>query len=273
MDWQQNKKLELKYRTSLQKICKMITNAVRGLQTVEDINRVLQNIYHSKVYQNLAYSIAKRFVTNANIIDAKTWREAARANSKSKVIYEALKKTLNTNIGITIDQKILENASLIKTLPSDLSKEITKFTATKTYAGLRASEIAEILEGKMFQYTHARANTIARTESSKAMTALTEARSRDVGVNWYVWKTANDGKRVRESHRNMQGVLVRFDDPPSPEALVNERNVGHYNAGNIYNCRCFPRPLISLDNVKWPCRVYYRGAIQTMTKKQFESIM
>jgi SPP1 gp7 family putative phage head morphogenesis protein len=251
----------------------MITDSVKNFETVEDINSVLLRIYHTEEYQNLAYLIAKRFVTDANIIDAKTWREAARSNSKSRTIYEALQKTLNTNIGYTIDKKVLENANLIKTLPLSLSQELTKFTATKTYAGLRASEIAEVLEGKMFQYTHARANTIARTESSKAMTALTEARSRDVGVNWYIWKTANDGNRVRKSHQNMQGVLVRFDDPPSPEALVGEKNVGHYNAGNIYNCRCFSRPLLSLDNIEWPCRVYYGGTIQKMSRKQFEKIM
>lgn len=273
MDWQQNNKIELFYREMLRKVIRMISNSVSGVKDYFEMNRALQNIARSEDYQKLADIIARRFVTSANTIDAKTWREAARAGSKSRQIYEELQKTLGTHIGNTIDQQVLNNANLIKTLPLELSKQITKFVSTQVYAGIRASETAEILEGKIFQYTRARANTIARTESSKAMTALTEARSKDVGVNWYIWKTANDGKRVRESHRNMQGVLVRFDNPPSPEALIHEHNVGHYNAGNIYNCRCFPRPLISLDNVKWPCRVYYNGTITKMTKEQFKKIM
>ncbi|MBZ9633063.1 phage minor head protein [Clostridium sp. FP1] len=272
MDWQQNKQIELKYRRSLQRVNKKIMDAIKGLQTVEQINSALHKVYNSGMFQILANSIANRFVTSANIIDAKTWRDAARAGSKSKKIYEALQKTLNTNIGRTVDRQILKNANLIKTLPLTLSKELTKFISTKTYEGIRASEIAETLEGKIFQYTHARANTIARTESSKAMTALTEARSKDVGVNWYVWKSASD-QRVRNAHKHMQGVLVRFDDPPSPEALVGEKDVGNYNAGNIYNCRCFPRPLISLENVKWPCKVYYNSTITSMSKLQFQKIM
>ena len=272
MDWQQNKQIELKYRTSLNRVNKMIFNAISNCLTLEDINKALVNLYRTKSFQDLSISIAKRFVTHANIIDGKTWQEAARSNGKSREIYEALQKTLKGHIGHTIDIKVLENANLIKTLPLTLSQEITKFTSTQAYAGIRASEMAKILEGKIFQYTHARANLIARTETSKAMTALTEARCKDVGVGWYVWKSACD-QRVRGAHKNMQGVLVRFDNPPSPEALVGEKNVGKYNAGNIYNCRCFPRPLIVLENVTWPCRVYYNGSIAKMTKEQFKRIM
>lgn len=272
MDWEPSKQIELKYRTSLNKVNKLILDAIKNAQNLGDITLALKKLYKSKSFQDLANMIANRFVTNANIIDSKTWREASRANGKSKQIYEDLQKTLKGHIGKTIDQKILENANLIKTLPLELSKQITNFVGTQAYAGVRASETAKVLEGKIFQYTHARANTIARTETSKAMTALTTARSKDVGVNWYVWKSASD-QRVRKSHKNMQGVLVRFDKPPSPEELAHEHNVGHYNAGEIYNCRCFCRPLIVLENVSWPCRVYFNGKIQSMSKLQFKSIM
>lgn len=272
MNWRQNKQIELKYRASLQRINKKIMDAVRGLKTVKEINAALHKVYKSKMFQNLANRIANRFVTNANTIDALHWRQAARQASKSRQIYEALQKTLQTNIGKTVDAQIFKNANLIKTLPLNLSQELTKFISTKTYEGIRPEDIAETLEGKIFQYTHARASTIARTESSKAMTALTEARSLDVGVNWYVWKSSKD-QRVRPAHKNMQEVLVRFDDPPSPEELVGEKNAGHYNAGNIYNCRCWPRPLIRLENVSWPCKIYYDGSITSMSKLQFQKIM
>jgi len=272
MNWRQNKQIELKYRRSLQRINKKIMDAVRGLKTVKEIKSALHKVYKSIMFRNIANKIANRFVTNANTIDARTWREAARAGSKSKQIYKALQETLNTNIGHTVDQQILKNANLIKTLPLELSKEITKFVGTKTYEGIRPEEIAETLQGKIFQYTRARAGTIARTESSKAMTALTEARSKDIGVSWYVWLSAKD-QRVRKAHKHMQGVLVNWNDPPSPEALVNERDVGKYSAGNIYNCRCFPRPLISFENVKWPCKVYHNGSITKMSELQFKKIM
>lgn len=272
MDLKQNKQIELKYRRSLQRINKKIMDAIKGLTNLKDIKAALHKVYSSRMFQNVANRIANRFVTNANTVDAKTWRQAARSGSKSKLLYDELQKALKTNVGKTVNEQILKNAELIKTLPLSLSQELTKFVATKTYAGIRPEEIAETLQGKIFQYSNARASTIARTESSKAMTALTEARCKDIGVEWYQSKSSKD-QRVRRAHKNMEDVLVSFDDPPSPEALVNEKDVGHYSAGNIYNCRCFPRPLIRLDNVSWPCRVYYNGKIINMTREQFKKIM
>lgn len=264
--------MELKYRLTLKKVSDLITRTISGLETVTDITEALERLSKSKMFNDLANLISKRFVTLANTLDAKTWRDAARANSKGNVIFRALQATLRTNIGLAVNDKFLENATLIRTLPLKVSEEVTKFVATETYKGLRAEEIAKTLQVKVAGYSNARASLIARTESSKAMTALTEARAKDVGVNWYRWSTAQDGNRVRESHQHMQGVLVRWNDPPSPERLVNEKDVGNYNAGNIYNCRCFPRPIINLNNVTWPSKVYYHGSIQMMTRKQFEQI-
>lgn len=273
MNWNQVKQIELKYRTSLKKITKLILNAIKDAHSLSDIVKALKRIYNNKKFQNLAHMIAGKMITHCNIIDSRTWRDAARANSKSKEIYEALQKTLNGHIGKTVNEKMLENAKLIKTIPLSLAEEITKFVGTKAFAGIRASEVAKTLEDKIFQYTHAKANTIARTETSKAMGALTEARAKDVGCNWYIWKTANDGLRVRESHRHMQDVICSWDDPPSPEALVHEKNVGKYSAGGIYNCRCFCRPVIGIDNITFPCKVYRQGRIMSMTKEQFKKIM
>lgn len=214
--------------------------------------------------------MAAKMVTMSNSVNAKTWREASVKASKGREIYEALRNELNSsNVGQAMKQQIMNNAHLIKTLPIEVAKDVNKFIAKETIKGLRSATVAQELKGKIAQYSKARANLIARTEASKTMTALTEARSRDVGVDWYIWRTANDGNRVRPSHRMMQNVVCRYDDPPAPEALNGEASAGNYNAGNIYNCRCFPRPLISIDTISWPAKVFYNGAIQTITKADF----
>lgn len=236
------------------------------------INKALHNLYQSKAYQELAEDTARRFVTMGNTIDAKTWREAAKGGSINPKFIKTLNNNLYSNVGVMVEIKVEENASLIKTLPLNIAEHITQYTKTQAYKSIRASEISKHLQLKVAGYSKASGDTIARTESSKAMTALTEARSKDFGVNWYQWRTADDGKRVRNSHRHMEGVLCRWDDPPSPEALVGERDVGKYNAGNIYNCRCYPSPLVTLARVKWPAKVYYQGIIQMMTREHFERI-
>jgi phage putative head morphogenesis protein, SPP1 gp7 family len=265
--------LEQKYRQSLSKIIKLINQSISGTETLQDINNVLYGIYQTDTYQELSDDMARKFVTLCNSTDAKTWREAARGGSINPEFIKHMTNNLYSNVGVIVDTKVWENAQLIKTLPLYVAENITHFVKTEAYKSIRASEISKELQGKVNGYSRARADTIARTESSKAMTALTEARSRDVGVNWYQWRTADDGLRVRNSHRHMEGVLVNWNNPPSPEALIGEKNVGHYNAGNIYNCRCYPSPLVTLNRVKWPAKVYYQGTIQVMSREEFERRM
>ena len=68
----------------------------------------------------------------------------------------------------------------------------------------------------------------------------------------------------------MEGVLVNWNDPPSPEKLIGEKDVGKYHAGNIWNCRCYSAPLLEIDDVKWPHEVYMNGKIKKMNRKEFE---
>lgn len=70
----------------------------------------------------------------------------------------------------------------------------------------------------------------------------------------------------------MEGVIVNWNDPPSPEELAGEESVGHYHAGNIWNCRCYSEVLLDVDDVKWPHKVYSNGQIKNMSKKEFEKI-
>ena len=75
--------------------------------------------------------------------------------------------------------------------------------------------------------------------------------------------------------RTMDDVIVPWNSPPSPELLTNlppAKGNAYYHAGEIYNCRCYPEPLLEVSDVRWPHKVYYLGKIQTMTRQQFEKI-
>jgi len=241
------------------------------LTDLKSILRTIKKFTKSKEFNEYAEREAMKMVTSLFSDAGRTWRQAARTNSKGKGIYEALKNELNGPIGKSINEQIKRNAKLIKSMPTSIRPQITTFIAEETEKGRRSKYIAEDLLNKFPQMYESKAKSIARTEVSKTSTALTKARCDSLRLPIYIWRTSKD-QRVRRSHDIMDDVIIFWDDPPSPEKLDGKKSVGKYHAGNIYNCRCYPEPVIRLDFISWPHKVYYKGQIQTMTKSQFESI-
>ena len=270
--WQPRRRIEVTYKRSLRQIVKRMNKIIRGLRTTDEITRALKKFTESTEFKKYAESCSKKMITSLFSDAGKTWREAAKVNSRGKTIYEALKNELRGPIGGAINEQIQKNAELIKSMPLDVAKEMTEYAAKQSYQGRRASDIAQDLQKKFEFVSEKKANLIARTEVSKASTALIKARCENLGIRWYIWRTSDD-QRVRSSHSHMEGVLICWDNPPNPESIIGVKSsLGYYHPGECPNCRCYPAPVVSLDFVKWPCKVYYNGTIQRMTRKQFEEI-
>lgn len=251
---------------------KKLEKKLGGLTNIDEIIRTIKKFSNDPEFKKYANKEAKKLVTNLFVDGGRTWREAARKSTQGRMIYERLKRELNGPLNGSISFEIQKNAEIIKSIPINISKEVTEHILTESMAGRRASSIAEDLQELIPKMTKNKAKLIARTETSKTSTALTKARCENLGINWYIWRTSED-VRVRSSHSHMEDVLVCWNNPPSPEALINEKFVGVYHAGDIYNCRCYPEPVIKLDFIKWPHKVYANNKIIVMTRKQFELIM
>ena len=119
----------------------------------------------------------------------------------------------------------------------------------------------EIFKKQAPHLTTVEARRIARTEMGKAATALVQERCDRFGLGLYIWDTVDDW-RVRDSHKNMEGVICAWDDPPNPEALAGEKTTyGSYHPSGIFNCRCVPLPIVELDDITFPARVHHHGTI------------
>jgi len=178
----------------------------------------------------------------SNMIAEESMNKAERVNRERFVsrINEAMGVDLSkiltkTAVGKLVAEKIKENGFLIRTIPEDMIDRLQKTISGNWQQGRRWEEITEALSHD-YEISEGRARTLSRTETAKMNSALTEARSRDVGITGYIWHGALDN-RERDSHFEMEGQYVDYDNPPELDGMV-----GH--AGEFPNCRCWQEPVI-----------------------------
>lgn len=273
-DWKRIKTVEKEYLNTLLKLVKIfkkIANSSGSNQ--QKYIASMNNFQNSMQYEKFINSAVKRMVLPLDVGNQRTWREAAKKATKGKFLYRLLMDELKQGTGQIIQKQVMENVLLIKTLPNDVAQKVVSDISENALKGARAESTEKIIRDKTDQHARASARLIARTETAKTMSALTKARCEQLGLRWYIWRTALDGTRVRLSHRIMEGVLVNWNNPPAPEELVGEKSAGHYHAGNIWNCRCYSEPVLELEDIRFPARVYYNDQIVMMNKSEFEQIM
>jgi SPP1 gp7 family putative phage head morphogenesis protein len=97
-----------------------------------------------------------------------------------------------------------------------------------------------------FGLSKSRADLIARDQTLKLNSQLSQARATSVGVTSYTWVTSRD-ERVRSGHAALHGKVFRYDTPPVTNPRTGEVN----HPGGDFQCRCVAVPntdeLLGLD--------------------------
>lgn len=268
---QLRQRAENAYRRAMNRISRQIEDKLRGLDDPDEILTVVNQFINGSEMQSLCQMAANQMATVLAVGEKSSWRQAAASSTKGRTIFRALKKEMQADIGERIQDIIARNAWKIKTVSIDLAQELSKMSNEGYQAGKRASEIAKEMRKLVPQYSKNHAQLVARTETAKASTALVEARSERLNLPIYTWRTARDGDRVRASHQVMEGVICKWSDPPDPEALAGKKSYGPYHPGCIFNCRCIAIPIIAIQDVPLPARVYDNGQLRTIgTYKELE---
>lgn len=217
--------------------------------------------------------LAQRMVNWVDAVNAKTWRQAANKSQRGNYLYSLLRKELQSAAGSRVTKLVRENSRLISSVPRKAAAALASEIAKAQQSGSRPETIAKMARTRFPELLKSRVNLIARTESAKASTVLTQARCETLNIQFYIWETSRDGERVRLSHRKMQGVVVPWSHPPAPEALVGERStLGHYHAGECPNCRCTQVVVLTVNDIQFPARVYWQGTVRRMNKGQFQKL-
>jgi uncharacterized protein with gpF-like domain len=271
------RRIEEQYRRSLNSLSDEFIRIARSIPIADPfkIVDILRAFSETSWFVETAYSIASRMVTASKVDNANSWKEAASQSSRGRMIYAALRSEVQGPVGMAIRDLIDQNARLISTFPLDVAEKANRFILEESQKGRRAADIADDLMHQFPDVARGRIKLIARTEVSKASTALTRVRSEALNLPWYVWKSSKD-VRVRPSHRFLAkegGCLIHWNDPPLPEALIGVKTtLTPAHAGEFPNCRCYCAPVLDLDNLPWAHRLYRNGSVRMVTRSQFEKI-
>lgn len=225
--WKPSKAAERAYAKQLKSVADRVAEVLSKAPTPAVAERQLRE--YAEALDPWARQAAANMVRKVSKRNGQSWREAAARWGID------LKGFLEADISKALRERTEENVRLIKSLATDVADEVAKLAEEAVVSGLRAEGLARKISAKG-DVSMSRARTIARTEVSKAGTALTKARAESVGSEGYIWRTAGDAN-TRTSHQAMSGRFVRWDTPPTLDGMT-----GH--AGEFPNCRCYPEPVV-----------------------------
>lgn len=231
-------RIEREFAVNLRKIATKVGHLVE--QFDPDDHAEMTELEHmlmqyAELIRPWARAVSRRMLTDVSRKDEREWKKVSRTMSES--IRSELQSRNPT--GKMLRALHAEQVALITSLPLEAAKRVHELTIRNLSDSGRASDIVrEIL--RTGEVTKSRATLIARTEVARSSSLLVESRAKTIGSEGYVWRTSRD-QDVRLAHKKMEGKFVRWDTPPT----LSDGTTTH--AGQIYNCRCYPEPVIPDD--------------------------
>jgi uncharacterized protein with gpF-like domain len=183
----------------------------------------------------------------------------ATDKAQKKAIESALSAAMGVDFARVIDTPSVSeaidiglewNTSLIKSIGSEHWGKVGK-AVLDNYRGALSEPLTDRIQS-IGGVTETRAAFIARDQTAKLTGSITQARQEAVGVDEYIWRTAQDervvgnpsgkypeGSEGHMDHFHREGKVFKWSSPP-PD--------GH--PGESFNCRCFAQGRVNLDKLK-----------------------
>lgn len=227
--------------------------------------------------------IRKRYDFQISMVadqEAKAWVGKVNAWNKEKFM-KNMRQALGIDIAAIVDEALqkdldimmYEAASYIKTIPEYLVGKVAQ-RVLQHFKGEPMPENRTLRQQikEEFKVSDGRAKVLARDQTSKMNTSLTAIRQSNLGIEWYVWKTAEDERvvgrpgglypKISKLHRNhwmMQGLLCQWKDPSVFSAdkgktwQKRKPEMPQNHPGEDIMCRCRAAPFIDIEalKVKW----------------------
>ncbi|MDR1021164.1 MAG: phage head morphogenesis protein, partial [Synergistaceae bacterium] len=207
------KSAERDFERKLNKVAGEIRKILENAKSEADL-RVAQNRLreYAKLLGKWADIQAEQMVNRVFEANEKRWGGFVKEfgyDLKEKKGKEAAEKS---DIAKAVIKMRTEAAKYIKDLPEGTAERVGHLAHEAMLHGMRPEAIQERIQNEC-EVSASRARLIARTEVARSNSVLVQARAESLGSEAYIWQTAEDG-RVRESHREMNGKVCYWKDPP-----------------------------------------------------------
>jgi SPP1 gp7 family putative phage head morphogenesis protein len=223
------------YSIQLRKIARHVGEIIKHFKigdptVVPEVQSVLRS--YAQIITPWAKATGERMVAEVSRRDELAWKRTAQRMSR-----DLHKEIADAPIGEIVRQLQNDQVHLITSIPLEAAQRVQELTQEYVLGGKRYDELIPMIINTT-GVTLSRATLIARTETAKAASSLVQARALHIGSDSYIWHSVQD-IYVRKTHRNLNGTIHKWSDPP-----IAEDNGDRHHPGNFPNCRCFAEPVI-----------------------------
>lgn len=131
-----------------------------------------------------------------------------------------------------VEAWVAENVGLITSLGDGVLGEIEQMVLEAATGGRPTLDLAADIQTR-FSVGYSRASLIARDQTAKLSSRITQEQHQRYGITKYMWSTSGDA-RVRQDHADLDGTIQEYANPPIADTRSGKR--GH--PGEVWQCRC-----------------------------------
>lgn len=156
------------------------------------------------------------------------------------------KRTLSAEMKEVIKSSIVENVSLIKSIPSEYFTQIEGAVMRSIAGGNGLQDLVPFLNNYQ-SVTIRRARFIADDQSRKAYANLSAAKMKSTGIKKYEWVHSSAAQEPRPLHLQLNGSIQSLDDPPIIQYAKGKQPQVRGKPGDLINCTCIMKPVLEFS--------------------------
>ena len=208
------------------------------------INKLFADMKEHLASKTNGFGLRRKLETLAQLnrkLTVKEWKKAIKATLGIDIREDYY---LGDFYAEQLEQWVNYNIDLISTIPSGTLDKMRDMVFNGYAKGETTTQMVKDIQ-RVYRISKDHASLIARDQTAKLNGQIQQYQQQDAGITQYIWTTTGD-ERVRESHRELNGKIFNWSEPP----VNSDGRACH--PGEDYQCRCIGRPVFNKETLNLP---------------------